>query len=152
MSVKSTQFHLLCWILISKIIIHSINSAYQMKLCPYLRQKIKWFVDFFAFYRKTFCSERIYSFCTIFPFFVTQWITGVIYSVFRRSIPQNFEEYVVTSPWWKYLYVLSTEFFLFFPLSAKTVDSSWRSYNISFKILRVTSSENTVDHMSKSSQ
>ena len=23
------------------------------------------------------------------------------YSVFRRSIPQNFEEYVVTAPWWK---------------------------------------------------
>ena len=27
---------------------------------------------------------------------------GSTYSVFRRSIPQNFEEYVVTAPWWKY--------------------------------------------------
>ena len=35
LSVKSTQFLLLCRILISKIIIHLINSAYQVKLCPY---------------------------------------------------------------------------------------------------------------------
>ena len=67
------------------------------------------------------------------------------YSVFRRTIPQNFEEYVVTSPWWKYMYVVSTEFFFFFSLSANTVDSCWRSYNIFFKILRYTSSESTVD-------
>ena len=29
---------------------------------------------FFAFYRKTFYSERIYSFCTIYSFFITQQI------------------------------------------------------------------------------
>ena len=34
---------------------------------------------------------------------------------------------------------------LFFSPSANTVDSSWRSYNIFFKILRYTSSENTVE-------
>ena len=34
----------------------------------------------------------------------------------------------------------------FFSLSANIVDSSWRSYNIFFKILRYTSSENTVEH------
>ena len=34
--------------------------------------------------------------------------------------------------------------FLLFSLSAYAVDSSWRSYNIFFKILRYTSSENTV--------
>ena len=38
----------------------------------------------------------------------------------------------------------STEFFFFLSLSGDSGSSSWRNYNIFFKILRYTSSENTV--------
>ena len=46
---------------------------------------------------------------------------------------QNFEEYVVTAPWWKDLYVLSAEFFSPFSQSAETGDSFWSGYDIFFK-------------------
>ena len=66
------------------------------------------------------------------------------YSVFRRSIPQNFEEYVVTAPWWKDFMgwgLNSSSFFLSRQILAVW---SWSGYNIFFRILRYTSSENTV--------
>ena len=51
---------------------------------------------------------------TINHFLLSQGGSSSFYSVFRSSILQNFEEYVVTVPWWKDLYVMSTEFFFFF--------------------------------------
>ena len=71
------------------------------------------------------------------------------YSVFRRSIPQNFEEYVVTAPRWTASICRERKKRRRTPCSAHKIFSSWSIYNIFFKILRYTSSENTVARVLK---
>ena len=87
------------------------------------------------------------GFWFFFNLIVGQFISYNSYSVFRRSIPQNFEEYVVTVPWWKAFMGWarnSSSFFL-----SRRYCSSWSSYNMFFKILRYSSSENALVHWGK---
>ena len=80
---------------------------------------------------------RVYN---VFGFFHLVWC----YSIIRRSIPQNFEEYVVTSPRWITRCSWEGKKRKEFCAQHVQIFSSWSSYSIFFKTLKYTSSENIV--------
>ena len=67
-----------------------------------------------------------------------------ILQCFQKKYTSEFWRICCNCSMMKRFYGLSTEFFFFFPPSPDTGSSAWSSYNIFFKILRYTSSENTV--------
>ena len=99
-----------------------------------------WWLTRIVLWRYLTCSTTATSYFTRFWSWCLK--VGVYYSVFRRSIPQHFWGICCNCSMMKRFYGLSMEFF-FFSISAETGISSWSSYNIFFKFLRYTSSENT---------